>query len=134
MSQIWIGLIVLAVLLVSGFLIALLIELKKTAQSLREFLKTTGESTKTTLDELQQTLKSLRNISDDIKEMTDDVKTFSVVVRDTGQSLRLLSNMIQDITSSVVKEVSGLRVGIRTAFEMLWSNFLSTILKKGGKQ
>jgi len=134
MSQFWIGLLVLAVLVVSGFLIALLIELKKTTQSLREFLKTTGESTKTTMEEMQQTLKSLRGISENIKGMTDDVKSFSVVVRETGQSLKLLSDMVNDISTSVVKEVSGLRVGLRTALEVFWNNLVNIISKKGGKQ
>ncbi len=130
MNQILIGLIVFVLLVIVGFTIPLLIELRKTAQSIREFLKKTDESIKPTLEELQQTLKSLRSVSDELNDVTGDVKTFSGAVRDIGKNIRHVSNLIDDVTSSTIIRVSGLRVGVRTALGVLLNN----LLKKGGKQ
>jgi uncharacterized protein YoxC len=134
MNQIWIWVIVAAIVATSVFLIMLLIELRKTAQSLREFLKTTGESTKTTLDELQQSLKSLRDVSDDIKDVTDDVKTFSDAIRDVGLNVKRISNLVEDVSSSALIKASGFKVGLRTALGVLSSDLLSNLFKKGGRQ
>ncbi len=134
MNQLWIVLITIAVLVTAGFLIALLIELRKIARSFTEFLKMTGESTKTTVEELQQTLKSLRSVSDDIHDVTDDVKTFSGAVKDVGQNIQLINNIFEKVTSSALVEASSLKVGIRTAFAVLSSNFLNNLFKRGGKQ
>ena len=131
MNQIWVGLIVLAVVVTAGFIISLIIELKKTACSLREFLTTTEESIKPTLEELQQTLNSIRNVSDDINDVTADIKTFSGTVRDVGQNIKHVSNLIEDVTSSTTVKASGLKVGIKTAMGGLLNNLFSR--KGGGK-
>lgn len=131
MNQIWAGLIVIAFLVMVGFLISLIIELKKTARALREWLKTTEELTRPTFEELQQSLKSIKNVSDDINTVTTDIKTFSVALKDTGQNIKTLSTLIEQVTSSTLIKVSGLRAGIRTALEVLLSNIF---LKKGGRQ
>ena len=134
MNQLWLALISGAVVAIAGFLIALLIELRKAARSFTELLKTTEESTKTTMEELQQTLKSLRGVSDDIQDVTDDVKTFSGSVKAVGQNINQLNNVLEKVTSSAFVEASSLKVGIRTAFAALSSNFLNNLFKRGGKQ
>ena len=128
MSQLWIGLIVIAVVATAVFLIGLIMELRKTARSINEFLKTTEESFKPTLEELQLTLKSLRNVSDNLNDATDDIKAFSGAVRDVGQNVKHISNIIEDVTSSTAIKASGLKVGISTALGVLLSNLFS---KKG---
>jgi len=134
MNQIWIWVILVAVVVTAGFLISLIIELKKTARSLRESLKAREESIKTTLEELQQTLKSLRDVSDDIKDVTDDVKTFTDAIKDVGLNVKHISNLVEDVSSSALIKVSGFKVGLRTALGVLSSNFLSNLFKKGGSQ
>ena len=129
MNQLWGALIVLSVVATSVFLILLILELRKTARSLSEFLERTEESFKPTLEELQQTLRSLRNVSDNLSDATNDIKTFSMAVRDVGQHVRHISNTIEDVTSSTAIKASGLKVGIRTALGVLLSNLF---LKKGG--
>jgi len=131
MNQIWAGLIVIAFLVMVGFLISLIIELKKTARALREWLKTTEELTRPTFEELQQSLKSVRDVSDDINTVTTDIKTFSGALKDTGQNIKTLSTLLEQVTSSTLIKASGLRAGIRTALEVLLSNIF---LKKGDRQ
>lgn len=129
MNQIWLGLIAIVVVVTAGFLVSLIIELKKTTSSLRDFLKTTEESIKHTMEELQQTLKSIRNISDNINDVTDDIKTFSGSVRNIGENISRVGQLIEGATSSTVIKASGLKVGTMTALSVLLNNIFS---KKGG--
>jgi uncharacterized protein YoxC len=131
MNQIWLGLIAIAVVVTSGFIVSLIIELKKTTSSLREFLNTTEESLKPTMEELQQTLKSIRNISNNINDIADDIKIFSGSVRNIGENIGRVSKLIEGVTSSTVIKASGLKVGIKTALDILLNNLFS--MKGGGK-
>ena len=131
MNNIWLLLIAIAVVVSSGFIISLIIDLKKTVRLLNELLKTTEESIKPTLEELQQTLKSLRNVSNDINAVTTDVKTLSGSVRDVGLNIKHVSNLIEEVTSSTLIKASGLKAGIKTGLMFLLSNLF---LKKGGEK
>ncbi|MEW6001343.1 MAG: DUF948 domain-containing protein [Nitrospirota bacterium] len=131
MTNIWLVLMTIAVLVAVGFLIPVLLELKKTARSTTIFLKTAEESLKPTMEELQQTLKSLRNITENINNITVDVKEFSGAVKEAGQNIKTLSLLIGSFTSAAAIKTSGLRVGIRTALQVLLSNLFSK--KEEGK-
>ncbi|OGW39532.1 MAG: hypothetical protein A2Y97_00665 [Nitrospirae bacterium RBG_13_39_12] len=129
MNQIWVGLIAIAVTVTAGFIILLIIELKKTVHSLRDFIVTTEETIKPTMEEIQQTLKSIRSVSDDVNSITSNIKELSGTVRDVGQNISVVSNLIGDITSSTKATASGLKVGIKTALGVLLKNLFT---KKGG--
>jgi len=131
MNDLLLGLITVAVLLAIGVLISVLIELRKTARSLRDFLRTQEDLLNTTLDELQQTLKSLRSVSNDVNEVTKDAKSFSKAVSDIGNNIQHASNILGDKTSLAFNKASGLKIGIRTAFAFLLNNLS---FKKGGRQ
>jgi uncharacterized protein YoxC len=131
MNQIWLILIGIAVVVTAGFVISLILELKKTVRSLNVFLKTTEESIKPTLEELQQTLRSLRNISADLNDVTTDIKTLSGSIRDVGLNIKHVSSVNEDVTSSVAIKTSGIKAGIKTGFMVLLNNLF---LKKGGEK
>lgn len=129
MNQIWLALITLTIMITAGFIISLIIELKKTVQNVSVLLKTTEESLRPTLEELQLTLKSLRNVSDDINDVTADIKTLSGSVKDVGLNIRNVSNLVEELTSSTLIKATGLKAGIKTGLMVLLSNLFS---KKGG--
>ncbi len=131
MNNIWLGLITFAVLAVAGFFISVLIELRKTTKSLRDFLRNQEDLLNTTLSELQQTLKSLRNVSNDVNEIMVDAKSFSDAVSNIGDNIKRASNLIDNTKSLAFIKASGLRVGIKTALTFLLKNLLSK--KRGGK-
>jgi uncharacterized protein YoxC len=130
-NYIWLGIIAIAVAATSGYVISLIIELKKTLNSVNVLLITTEENLKPTLEELQQTLKSLRNVSDDINEVTSDVKVLSKSVRDVGENVSHVSGLISTVTSLAAMKASGLRAGVKAGMGVLISNFFSRI--GGGK-
>jgi predicted PurR-regulated permease PerM len=125
MGNIWLGLITFAVLAAVGFLISVLIELRKTAKSLIDFLRNQEDLLNTTLSELQQTLKSLRDVSNDVNEIMVDAKSFSNAVSNIGDNIKHASNLIENTRSLAFIKASGLRVGIKTAFTFLLKNLLS---------
>ena len=130
MNEIWFTLMAIAFLVVVGFFIYVLLELRKSARALTEFLKTTEESLKPTMEELQLTLRSLRKVTDDVNEITGDIRTISGSTRDIGRNLKKVSELVNEVSSETIIKVSGLRVGIRTALEVLLKN----VFLKGGSQ
>ena len=134
MNQTWLALIAVAFAVAAFFLILLLIELRKTAQSLSNSLKSIEESAKITLDELQLTLKSLRDVSDNLKGVSGDMKDFSGAVKDVGQNISQVSNVLEAVTSAVLIKASGLRAGVKVGLGVLMSNLFKTCFKKGGSQ
>lgn len=128
MNQIWFALMTIAFLIVVCFLVYVLLELRKSARALTDFLRTTEDSLKPALEELQQTLKSMRKVTDDVNSVTEDIRLVSGSARDIGQNLKKISVLLNEVSSDAIIKVSGLRVGIRTALEVLIKNFLT----KGG--
>jgi len=129
-EHIWLIVIAVAVAVLAGYVISLIIELKKTVRAVNEVLKSTERSLKSTLDELQLTLRSVRSISDDINEVTTDVKTLSGSVRDVGQNIRHVSDLVDETASLTAVKVSGLKAGLKAGFMVILSNLFS---KKGGE-
>lgn len=126
MNNLWEGLIVLAVLVLTGFLVMLIIELKKTTRSLRN---TIDNNLNTTLGEIQETLKSIRNISDNITGITSDVKNLTGNVKEVGQNVKHVSELVGNVTSATSVTVAGLKAGIKTAIGVILNNLFT---RKGG--
>lgn len=129
-EHIWLIVIAVAVAALAGYLISLIIELKKTVRTVNAVLESTEGSLKTALDELQLTLRSLRNISDDINEVTTDIKTLSGSVRDVGRNIRHVSELVDETASLTAVKVSGLKAGMKAGLMVILSNLFS---KKGGE-
>ena len=88
MNQIWFALMTIAFLIVVCFLVYVLLELRKSARALTDFLRTTEDSLKPAMEELQQTLKSMRKVTDDVNSVTEDIRLVSGSARDIGQNLK----------------------------------------------
>ncbi|RJQ40897.1 MAG: DUF948 domain-containing protein [Nitrospiraceae bacterium] len=128
MNQIWFALMTIAFLIVVCFLVYVLLELRKSAKALTDFLTTTEASLIPAMEELRQTLKSMRKVTDDVNAVTEDVRLISGSARDIGQNFKKVSVLLNEVSAEAIIKVSGLRVGIRTALEVLIKNFLT----KGG--
>ncbi len=126
MNNIFAGLIALAALLLTGFLIVLILELKKTYSSIRNTIE---NDLKITLEEIRETLKSIRNISENVNDITSDMKTLSGNVRDVGQNIKHVSSLVENVTSVTAVTASGLRAGIKAAMGVILNNLFS---RKGG--
>jgi uncharacterized protein YoxC len=115
--------------LLAGFVIPLLIELKRTTAQARTFLERTETQLNATLGEMDETLKSVRGITDTVNNVTDDIGTFSSSLAETGESVRDLFVTLSETMDRLSGNLSGIRAGIRAAVDII----ATKLLKKRGK-
>ncbi|GAB4390142.1 MAG: hypothetical protein Kow0025_20160 [Thermodesulfovibrionales bacterium] len=111
-----------------GFMIPVLIELKMSAKETLRFLKRNEAAFSQTLSDLSDTLRSIRGVAEDIKGVTEDARTFTGSVAGVGQDLKALTGSLEELATQAAARVSGLRVGLITAMDVLLHN----LIRKGG--
>jgi len=127
MNSLFFGLISLAVLVLTGFIIYIVFELKKTIESVRLSVESTEKVLIPTVEELQMTLKSVRKITDDVGVVTEDVKALSGSIREISEYVKQVSEAVGTITKTSAVQVSGVRAGIKAGF----GYFIKNLFTKG---
>ena len=127
MNNLFLGLITLAVLVLTGFIVYIILELKKTISSLRITLESIQKTLIPTVEELQMTLKSIRKITDDVGAVSEEVKGLSGSVREMSENVKYASEAVSRITTNSAAQISGVRAGIKAGF----GYFISNLLTKG---
>lgn len=125
MSDLFYIVIAVIAVVVSGFLIAALIEVRAAAREAATLLKTAETTIKPTMEELDETLKSLRNVSDQFGGVTEDVRQFSSAVSDVGGNIRDINKVIGILPA----RAAWISAGIKAALKVLAGN----IIKKSNK-
>ena len=123
MSNLMMGLIIVATIVTVSILIYVMLELRQSIQALKELVKTTENSLKPTVAELQETLKTVRNVANNVTAVSEDMKILSGALRDVGENVKHVSgdmkrlvNFVDEMTSSTVAEASGLKAGVKAGF------------------
>ncbi|MBZ0156444.1 MAG: DUF948 domain-containing protein [Alphaproteobacteria bacterium] len=111
--------LVLGILVAVGFLVYALLEMRRVAAALEEFIKRTESSLIPVLLETEQTLRSMRKVSDDVGIVTENVRDISGAAQDIVVNLRMLSGLLNAAEEGVNSRVSGMKAGLRTAFGVL---------------
>jgi uncharacterized protein YoxC len=126
MSNLFWGLISLAIIVAAIIFIWVMLELRKAIKALKELVNTTENSLKPTVAELQETLKSVKVLADSTTEITEDMKIFSGALKDAGKSVKHVSgdvervvNLVEGITSLASLETSSLKAGIKAGLWVL---------------
>lgn len=109
----------IGIIVAIGFLIYLFIEIRRITARLNEFMRNTEERIMPALSEAEQTLRSFRKISDDIGTVTQNVRGLSDVTYEILANLNALSRLVNDFGEGVSLRASGIKVGVRTAFNFL---------------
>ena len=102
---------VLIALLV-GFLIPVIIELRRTIAQANEFLQGTEKELTVTLKEVDETLKSLRGITDSVNKVTGDITSVSDGFRGVAHDLRVTSSNIENLTRKLAGHFSGMKAAL----------------------
>ena len=123
MNSLFFGLITLAVLVLTGFIVYLILELKKSINSMRLTLESMEKVLIPTVEELQMNLKSVRKITDDVGIVTESVKGLSGSIREMSENVKQVSEAISTITKTSAVEVSGVKAGIKAGFDYFIKNF-----------
>lgn len=130
MVDILLAVIIVILAVAVGFLISFLIELKRSANETIRFLKGNEEAFKSVMEELRDAMKAVREITENVSGVTEDARAFTSSIADVGRNLKSASELVGDLSTKAAGSVSGIRVGVRTALEVLIKN----LLKRGGSQ
>jgi uncharacterized protein YoxC len=125
MNNLFFGLITLAVLVLTGFIVYIILELKKTIDSVKLSVESIEKVLIPTVEELQVTLKSVRKITDDVGVITEGVKGLSGSIREMSENVKYVSDAVSTITKTSVVQASGIRAGIKAGFEYFIKNLLA---------
>ncbi|MGO9379735.1 MAG: DUF948 domain-containing protein [Dissulfurispiraceae bacterium] len=101
------------------FLIYSSIQIKKTAEAVNEFIRTTDQRLKPVLEETDLTLKSIRAITDDVGAVTSNIRNVSDAVSDVAENIRAVSMIIGDVREQISLRALGIKAGIQTALGVL---------------
>ena len=125
MNNLFLGLITLAVLVLTGFIVYLILELKKSIDSVKLSMESIEKVLIPTVEELQMNLKSVRKITDDVGIVTESVKGFADSIREMSENVKQVSEAVSAITKTSVVEVSGVKAGIKAGFEYFIKNLFT---------
>jgi len=115
MSETLILVFVIITALVAGFLIAVLIEMRRAARELTKFLETA-----------RPTMEKLREAADETTSVARDMKSFSSALGDTAHAVRAVNSLI----GAVPPKVSALKAGITAGLVALFKN----VFKRGDEE
>jgi uncharacterized protein YoxC len=89
------------------------IEIRKTAQTLREFILHTDNELKPILRDLTVAVTDLKTIAEGAADRVDDVKELMGAMGDTGRGLRTINSVVGSVAGALARSsiwVSGAKV------------------------
>jgi uncharacterized protein YoxC len=127
MNNLFFGLITLAVLVLTGFIVYMILELKKTIDMVKLSMESIEKTLIPTVEELHLTLKSVRKITDDVGVVTENVRGLSTSIHEISENVKQVSVAVGTITKTSVIQASGVRAGIKAGF----GYFIKNLFTKG---
>jgi len=134
MSILEIVLLIVAVILiiVLAFLIPLIIELKKTALNLNQFITKTDLEIQPTIRELNETLRDIRTLTSGVAGKVEDLEDFMDAVGETGRNISGI-NRVAGKVANVASKSSILVTGLKVTGSYLGNHLLNRLTKRGEK-
>lgn len=108
--------------LVVGFLIPVIIELRRTIAQASQFMQGTEKELATTLKEVEETLKSVRGITDGINQITGDVTSVSGGISGAAHDLKETTRHIEHMARSLGGHLTGVKAGLAAALGVIIKN------------
>ncbi len=129
-EQLFLMVIAAVVVILLGFLIPVILQLRKTAKSAENFLKVTQESLTPLLSELKESAERLNKISEDIEDSVSNVRHLTNAVGEIGAMVDEVNNFVKQTGLSFSIKTASIGAGIKAAL----SFFAKGIIKTGGKE
>lgn len=111
--------LVLGVVAALGFLIYAIMEIRRLAVTVNEFVKTTEERLSPVLLETELSLRSMRRITDDVGAVTENVRDLSEAMREVSLNVRALGAVVGNVGEGLSLRTAGVKAGVRTALGVL---------------
>lgn len=131
-TGIWLIVFTVAVAVVSGFLVPVLFELRRSAKKLTAVLTITEQSFAPLLHDLNATVKNLDRVTNDVGAVTGDVRVLSTSLRRVGRGVGALGGVLS-VAGLGLGPRPALQAGIGAGLRYLAKNlFKKNYLGKGG--
>ena len=128
-TQIFLGIIAAALIILLALLIPVILQMKKTIKSADDFLKATGESLPPLLSELKQSAERLNKITEGVEDSVKNVQHLAKAVGTTGALVDELNNFVKQKGLSFSVKTMSIFVGVKAAL----STLVKGIVKKSAK-
>jgi uncharacterized protein YoxC len=117
--------------LIENELTPLLVELKDTAKAYQDLGRTFEKDLPPILDDVHQITGDIQDLTGDIKVKVQQTQDFFEAARETGETVRLATDIARSGLSGLGVQVASIATGIKTSLEFLSENFR---LKGGSKK
>jgi uncharacterized protein YoxC len=106
---------VVAFIIYAAFSIFYIIDLQRTSNALRAFLKNTEGNLNATLTELKSTLENMKNITANVSGITQDVRDIADTVVSLEKGIQTFYGKVKDeFAAAAEANIAGLKAGITT--------------------
>lgn len=113
-----------------AFSISVILQIKKTAKSIEDFLKTTEGSLTPLLSALRETAERLNRITEGVEGSVKDIRHLTGSVCEIGKVIEDVNNLVRQTGASFAIKVASIGVGIKTGLNVL----VKGLIKKGGER
>lgn len=127
MNTVFFGILTLAAIVFTIFMVSAALELKRTLLTVKTNLTTLTNCIVPTVEELRITVESIRKIAVDIGVASENVKDVSASIKDLSVNLSNATEKIRRVVTDSAVQISGIKSGIRAGFNY----FMSKQLQKG---
>jgi len=119
--------VAVAMIVLVMFLVPLIMEMRRTATTLREFIERMEADLKPTIKELNATLADLQILTNGAAEKVEDVQCFMTAVGETGRGLRTISTIVSGAAAALSKSTLWM-----TGAKVAGSYLMDKLIKKRG--
>jgi len=122
------GVLSIALIILVAFSIPTILQIRKTAKSIDNFLKTIEGSLNPFLSELRASVERINRINEGVEESVKNIQHFTKSIREIGALIDEVNNLLRQTGVSFAVKTASIGVGIKTALSVLAKG----IIKKGG--
>ena len=90
--------VAITMVVLAAVIIPAVIEIRKTAEAMRDFISRTDAELKPILSELRETLTDLKALTGGAAENIDELKTFMSAVGETGRGLKTIGTIVGSVS------------------------------------
>ena len=102
-----------SVVVLVAVIVPAVMEMRKAAQAVREFVQHTDEELKPLMRDLGVAIANMKTVTDAAAEQVDDVKEMMSAIGETGRGLRTISYVVGSVSSGLARSsmwISGAKV------------------------
>ena len=123
MTDILLGIGVVAFIVYTAIHAAYVVNIKRTSERMEAFFQYTEGNLNAALAEMKDTLKNLKKITGDVSVVTDDIKQITHTVASVERSMQVLHNYVkEDLGPAAGATIAGWKAGITTGVSTLARN------------